>query len=125
MMVEKTASYIVASCLAGNARHSICFVGYCDPDTPGGQLLAAHHGDQFLFADVNVKTRIRAQIERFEFSGHASREELLDYAVKSKPRSVILTHGDPPARAWFAEQLREKLPRSKVLDPVPLQTYQV
>jgi Cft2 family RNA processing exonuclease len=125
MMVEKTASYIVASCLAGNAKHSICFVGYCDPDTPGGQLLAAKNGDQFLFADVNVKTRIRAHIERFEFSGHASRDELLDYALKCNPRSIVLTHGDPPARAWFAEQLKEQLPNAKVLDPVPLQEYQV
>src|SRR4029077_5667135 len=53
MMVEKTASYILASGLAGSAKHSICFVGYCDPDTPGGQLQAAKNGDQFLFADVN------------------------------------------------------------------------
>lgn len=125
MMVEKTASYTLASCLAGNAKHSICFVGYCDPDTPGGQLQSAHHGDQFLFAAVNVKTRIRAQIERFEFSGHASREELLDYAVQCAPRSIVLTHGDPPARAWFADQLAAQLPRAKILDPVPLQTYQV
>ena len=125
MMVANTASYILASCLAGNPKHSICFVGYCDPDTPGGQLLAAHHGDQFLFDAVNVKTRIRAHIERFEFSGHATRDELLNYAVQCNPRSIVLTHGDPPARAWFAGQLKGKLPKAKVLDPVPLQTYQV
>ena len=29
------------------------------------------------------------------------------------------------ARAWFVEQLAEQAPQSKVLDPVPLQTYQV
>ncbi len=78
------------------------------------------------FEAVNVKTRIRAQIERFEFSGHASRDELLNHAaVSCKPRSIVLTHGDPPARAWFAEQLAVQLPNAKVLDPVPLQTYQV
>ena len=125
MLVEKTASYTLASCLAGNAKHSICFVGYCDPDTAGGHLIAAKNGEEFLFDAVNVKTRIRAQIERFEFSGHASRDELLNYAVQCNPRSIVLTHGDPPARAWFAEQLAAKLPNSKVLDPVPLQTYQV
>ncbi len=125
MMVANTASYTLASCLVGNARHSICFVGYCDPDTPGGHLQAAHNGDQFLFDAVNVKTRIRAHVERFEFSGHASRDELLDYALQRNPRSIVLTHGDPPARAWFAAQLAEKLPAAKVLDPVPLQAYQV
>ena len=125
MVAENTASYTLASCLVGNAKHSICFVGYCDPDTPGGQLLAAHNGDQFLFEAVNVKTRIRATIERFEFSGHAAREELLAYAVQCNPRSIVLTHGDPPARAWFAGQLATALPKAKVLDPVPLQAYQV
>jgi Cft2 family RNA processing exonuclease len=125
MVVENTPSYVLASCLAGNAKHSICFVGYCDPDTPGGQLLAANNGDQFLFDAVNVKTRIRAHIDRFEFSGHATRDELVDFAVQCTPRSVVLTHGDPPARAWFMEQLTEKLPKAKILDPVPLQSYQV
>ena len=40
-------------------------------------------------------------------------------------RSIVLTHGDPEARAWFAEQLAVQAPKSKVLDPVPLKTYQV
>ncbi len=125
MVVENTPSYTIASCLAGSAKHSILFVGYCDPDTPGGHLLAANNGDQFLFETVNVKTRIRANIERFEFSGHAARNELLDFAVKTQARSVILTHGDPPARAWFLEQLTARMPKSKIIDPVPLQAYQV
>jgi Cft2 family RNA processing exonuclease len=125
MVAENTPSYTVASCLVGSAKHSILFVGYCDPDTPGGHLLAANNGDEFLFATVNVKTRVRANIERFEFSGHAARNELLDFAVKTQARSVVLTHGDPPARAWFLEQLTAQMPHAKILDPVPLQTYQV
>jgi Cft2 family RNA processing exonuclease len=125
MMVEHTPSYTLASCMAAYPKHSICFVGYCDPDTPGGRLLAANQGEPFLFEEVNVKVKLRCQVERFELSGHADREELLDYAVQCNPRSIVLTHGDPPARAWFMEQLTAKLPKAKVLDPVPLQTYQV
>jgi Cft2 family RNA processing exonuclease len=125
MMVERTPSYVLASGLLGNARNTIGFVGYCDPDTPGGQLLAANAGDQFLFDAVNVKTRVRAHVERFELSGHADREELLEFAVQTGARSIVLTHGDPPARAWFAKSLAEQLPSANVIDPVPLQTYQV
>ncbi len=125
MLVEKTPSYTIASALAGNPKHSICFVGYCDPDTPGGHLQAAKNGESFLFDAVNVKVKLRAHVERFELSGHANREEILDYAVQCHPRSIVLTHGDPPARAWFAEQLAVKLPQAKILDPVPLQSYQV
>jgi Cft2 family RNA processing exonuclease len=125
MLVERTPSYTLASGLAGHARNTIGFVGYCDPDTPGGQLLAAKPGDSFLFAAANVKTKIKAHIERFELSGHADREELLEFSVQATPRTIVLTHGDPPARAWFAAELAKQLPKAKVLDPIPLKPYQV
>ncbi|HEX2855387.1 MAG TPA: MBL fold metallo-hydrolase [Opitutaceae bacterium] len=125
MLVERTPSYTLASGLLGNARNTIGFVGYCDPDTPGGKLLASKSGDSFLFETANVKTKIKAKVDRFELSGHADREELLEFAIQTGARSIVLTHGDPLARAWFAQQLAEKAPQSKVLDPVPLQTYQV
>ncbi len=125
MLVERTPSYTLASGLVGNARNTIGFVGYCDPDTPGGQLLETKPGDSFLFKTANVKTKIKARIERFELSGHADREELLEFSVQANPRSIVLTHGDPPARAWFATELAKQLPKAKILDPVPLQTYQV
>jgi Cft2 family RNA processing exonuclease len=125
MMVEKTPSYTLASGMVGHARNTVGFVGYCDPDTPGGQLLAAKPGDEFLFAAANVKCRIKAHIDRFELSGHADREELLEFAVQTEARCVVLTHGDPPARAWFAQSLAAQMPKARVLDPVPLLPYQV
>jgi len=125
MMVERTPSYTLASGLLNHARNTIGFVGYCDPDTPGGQLLAANPGDDFVFGAVHVKAKVKARIERFELSGHADREELLEFAVQTSARSIVLTHGDPAARAWFAESLAAALPETKVIDPVPLQSYQV
>jgi glyoxylase-like metal-dependent hydrolase (beta-lactamase superfamily II) len=125
MLVERTPSYTLASGLLGNARNTIGFVGYCDPETPGGELLACAPGDTFLFKTANVKTKIKARVERFELSGHADRDELVQFSVQTQARSVILTHGDPAARAWFMEQLTAQMPNSKILDPVPLQTYQV
>jgi len=125
MMVERTPSYTLASALLGHARNTLGFVGYCDPDTPGGQLLATKPGDEFLFETANVNVKIKAHIERFELSGHAEREELVEFAVQTGARSIVLTHGDPPARAWFAQRLAELAPKSNVLDPVPLRTYQV
>lgn len=125
MVVENTPSYVLASGLLGHARNTIGFVGYCDPDTPGGQLLAARPGDDFVFAAAHVKTKVKARIERFELSGHADRDELLQFAVQTGARSIVLTHGDPPARAWFVEQLARRAPPARVIDPVPLQTYQV
>jgi len=125
MLVENTPSYVLASGLLGHARNTIGFVGYCDPDTPGGQLLAAKPGDDFLFKAAHVRTKVKARVERFELSGHADREELLEFALQAKPRSIVLIHGDPSARSWFSQQLSEQLPEARVLDPVPGQTYQV
>ena len=125
MMVERTPSYTLASGLLGHARNTIGFVGYCDPDTPGGKLLGAKPGEQFVFETAHVKCKIKARVERFELSGHADREELLQFAVQTEARSIVVTHGDPPARAWFEEQLAAAMPKTKVINPIPLKTYQV
>jgi Cft2 family RNA processing exonuclease len=125
MLVERTPSYTLASGLLGNANNTIGFVGYCDPDTPGGKLLLMKQGDTFLFETAHVKTKVRARVERFELSGHADREELLQFAIQTSARTIVLTHGDPAARNWFAQQLAQLAPGTKVLDPVPLQEYQV
>jgi Cft2 family RNA processing exonuclease len=125
MMVERTPSYTLASGLIGGARNTIGFVGYCDPDTPGGHLLATRPGEEFVFTTAQVKARVKARIERFELSGHADREELLEFAVQTGARSIVLTHGDPLARAWFASQLAKQMPKTHVFDPVPLQPYLV
>lgn len=125
MLVERTPSYTLASGLVGHARNTIGFVGYCDPETPGGQLLASKPGDDFLFKAANVKAKVKARVERFELSGHADREELAEFAVQTTARVVVLTHGDPQARAWFQQELSAKMANTKIVDPVPLQTYQL
>lgn len=123
MMVENTPSYALASGLVGHARNTIGFVGYCDPDTPGGQLLETKPGDTFLFAKAHVKTKVKARIERFALSGHADREDLLEFALQATPRCIVLTHGDQPARDWFAAEIAREAPKTKVVDPVPGKEY--
>ncbi|MCF3650201.1 MBL fold metallo-hydrolase [Synoicihabitans lomoniglobus] len=125
MLVENTPSYALASGLLGHHRNTIGFVGYCDPDTPGGKLLECKPGDDFIFETVHVRSKVKARIERYELSGHAEREELLEFALQATPRAVVLTHGDPAARKWFEGQFAARGPDIKVLDPVPGQTYQV
>jgi Cft2 family RNA processing exonuclease len=125
MLVENTPSYTLASGLLGHARNTLGFVGYCDPDTPGGKLLATKPGEDFVFEKAQVRAKMKARIERFELSGHADREELLEFALQATPRAVVLTHGDPEARDWFSARFAAVAPDLKVLDPEPLKTYQV
>ncbi len=119
MLVERTPSYDAATSLLGGARNTICFVGYCDPDTPGGKLLKTPAGDSFTFEANNRVVRVQARVERIDLTGHADRDSLLDFAVRSQSRAVVLTHGEEDARKWFANEMSRVMPASKVHDPVP------
>jgi Cft2 family RNA processing exonuclease len=125
MMVEHTPSYNVAASLLPHASNGLCFVGYCDPDTPGGQLLRARDEASYFFNALDYNAPIRASIDRFDLSGHADREELVEYAEASAARAIVLTHGDTDARAWFANELTERMPKSVILDPDPTVEYRV
>lgn len=125
MLVENTPSYRAAAALLDSHRHTIAFTGYCDPDTPGGKLIRLRQGDRFLFKALGRTVSAMARIEKFDLSSHADRDELLDFASERQPRAVVLTHGDPEARAWFADNLRQRDPRCKVVDPEPLRTVTV
>jgi Cft2 family RNA processing exonuclease len=125
MMVENTPSYAFAAGMLAKPTNAIYFAGYCDPDTPGGKLLAAKPGDKFSFNALPHIATIRARVERFDLSAHAEREELLAYALARRPRTVVITHGDPPARAWFAEQFSRAPNAPRVVDPEPGQAIEV
>ena len=123
MLVENTPSYRLAASILHSDRNALLFVGYCDPDTPGGQLLAARNGSTFLFDALDYRTTLRAPIRKYDLSGHADREELLHLSQKLQPKTVFLHHGDPEARQWFQREL-SKTTDATVLDPEPLKTYE-
>lgn len=123
MVVEKTPSYAIAASIFSNPSSSILFVGYCDSDTPGGEILSLNHGDKYLFEALDYEAELKCRIERFDLSAHADRNELLKMAEQFSPRSIVLTHGDPEARAYFLDKLSEM--NIKVLDPTPGQIYEV
>ncbi|MDQ8203174.1 MBL fold metallo-hydrolase [Pelagicoccus sp. SDUM812003] len=125
MLVERTPSYQLAATLLAHGRNSICFVGYCDPDTPGGKLLETKPGQTFVFEAFDYQCQVRAQVERFEMSGHADREEILAFALAAEPKTIMLTHGDPDARDWFSAQLNDAEHSVRVIDPPPLQAVEL
>lgn len=125
MLVEHTPSYVVAGALLSHPHNSVCFVGYCDPDTPGGKLLRAKHDDAFSFDVLDYVGSVRAHVDKFDITGHADREELMEFAKAVEPKTIILTHGDPEAREWFEGTLAERMPDVKVINPEPLEEYGV
>lgn len=123
MMSEHTVSHRFAKRVLASSQHAIFFVGYADSETPGGRILAAGTGGRVaLSSNSPHESEIRCEVRRFDFSGHATREQLRDYAVARSPKNVILVHGDQAARAWFAAELKRLLPNSRVIIPTPGET---
>jgi len=119
MMTEKTAAHDLAARMIGDEKHSIFLVGYTDPDTPGGRLRASRPGETFIFsADAGEVTR-HCELEQFDLTAHANREDLLNFVGQVEPRAVLLGHGEEESRHWFEEQIRARHPRVKIIQPQP------
>lgn len=119
MMTESTPAHDLAVRMSGDEKHAIFFVGYADPDSPGGRLKAARHGETFLFSAKAGEITKSCEVDDFDLSAHANRDELLDFVGEVNPRTVILGHGDAAARGWFAEQIRARWPKIKIHQPEP------
>jgi Cft2 family RNA processing exonuclease len=125
MMSEKTASHDLALRMIGDDRQAIFFVGYTDPDTPGGRLKAAKDGETFLLSPSGGEVTRHCEIQDFDLTAHANRNELLDFVGEVDPRAVLLGHGEEDSRNWFEEQIRERYPKIKVVQPKPGEEVEV
>jgi len=119
MMIPKTLSNIFARRLIENPQHSIFFVGYASPESPAGLLREARTNGEVTLDPDKPAQRVRCNIEQFQFSAHATREALIDYAKRLSPKKIVLVHGDPPAVEWMRMTLSTELPGSEVFVPEP------
>ncbi len=125
MMSEHTPAHDLAVRMAGDPNQTVFFVGYADPDTPGGRFKAARHGETFFFSDQAGKLTRKSEVDDFALSAHANREDLLEFVGAMSPRVVLLGHGDDEARGWFQEQIHRRYPKVKVLQPAPGETVEI
>ena len=119
MMSENTAAHDLAVRMIGDERQSIFFVGYADPSTPAGRLRAAEPGETFTFSPSGGEVTRRCNLQEFDLTAHANREELLEFVGRVSPRTVVLGHGDVDSQDWFEEQIRAEYPKVKVARPEP------
>ena len=119
MMSENTAAHDLAKRMIGDERQSIFFVGYADPDSPAGRLKAAKPGETFVFSPSAGPVTKHCDMQDFDLTAHANREDLLELVGQVSPRAVLLGHGDAAARAWFEQAINERWPKIKVIQPQP------
>jgi Cft2 family RNA processing exonuclease len=117
MMTEHTPAHELALRMAEDEKQGIFFVGYADPDTPAGRLRAAEQGETFHFSQSGGQLTRKCDLQEFDLTAHANRGELLDFVGQVSPHTVILGHGDPESRNWFEQQIRQRHPKMKVLQP--------
>jgi Cft2 family RNA processing exonuclease len=125
MMTEHTVSNRFARGFLGNPRNTLCFVGYCDPATPGGRLRASQPGDVITLDPAEPPVQRRCAIEIFDFSGHATRDHLVEFIHRVRPKKTFLVHGDEPASRWFQDQLARSLPKTEAIIPAPGRIYEL
>ncbi|MDR2737350.1 MAG: MBL fold metallo-hydrolase [Puniceicoccales bacterium] len=119
MLVENTSAYNIASAIIDDHKNAICFVGFCDESTPGGELQRCSNGDSFLFKAQNYTAKVAAKIDKFDMSGHADRDEILNKILRMSPRAIVLVHGEESSRNWFTESIAEISSKIKVFDMNP------
>jgi Cft2 family RNA processing exonuclease len=125
MMTEHTAAHDLALRILHDERHAVFFVGYADPDTPGGRLKASQYGEKFLFSAQAGELQRRCEVLDFDLTAHALREDLVEFVSQVGPRVVVLGHGDAQARQWVADQIAQRLPKARILQPDPGQWIEV
>jgi Cft2 family RNA processing exonuclease len=119
MMSENTAAHDLAARMIGDEKQAIFFVGYADPDTPGGRLKAAKQGETFVFSGSAGEVTRRCEVQDFDLTAHANREDLLNFVSQVSPRTVLLGHGNADARQWFEQKIRARHPKMKIVQPAP------
>jgi Cft2 family RNA processing exonuclease len=120
MLFERTPSFDIAQKLVEDERHGVFFVGFSKEGSPGDRLQRARAaGEPMVFDDGLGPQTIRAEVERFRFSGHADRDDLVAVVGQLKPKTVILVHGETVAKEWLREAIEATHPDVRVVTPEP------
>lgn len=118
MLFERTPSFDLARQIVSDERHGIFFVGYSKEGSPGDRLqIAAAEGEKMTFDPDEGPVTVNARVERFRFSGHSHRRDLIEVVDRIKPRTVVLVHGETAAKTWMKENIEFFHPDVRVIIP--------
>jgi Cft2 family RNA processing exonuclease len=120
MMFEPTLSNVLARRIVENERDAVLIVGHAVEGTPARRLQDASEegpGAPVMLAEGHGPQPLYCTVERFRFSGHSHRRDLLRIVARLVPETVLLVHGEPEAQAWMQEAIEEQHPEIDVQRP--------
>ncbi|KYK26070.1 hypothetical protein AYK26_01330 [Euryarchaeota archaeon SM23-78] len=84
-------------------KHAILLMGYQCKRTNGRHLIE----DDYVYLD-GWRTYVKCDIEKYDFSGHAGKEDLKEMIKRINPKKLVIQHGDPDAveelRSWAEKE---------------------
>ena len=128
MMSPHTLSNRLAAQVLSRPQDALLLVGYSDPDSPAGRIRAAESGSLVRLGEDPDKGQaypLHCRVECFDFSGHAPRQALLDYAAALAPERILLVHGDGEALTRMRDMLSERLPGVEITLPESGKSYRL
>ena len=105
-MLSGGPSAFYAGEMAPVATDAILITGYQDEESPGRALLnlAEEAGPRPLRLGDKV-VDVRCAFETYSLSAHADRMQMVGMIEAMRPRTVVLVHGDMPAKTMLADSL--------------------
>ena len=90
-----------------NPSTTILVVGYCTPETPGGQLRAGKKKIKLFGDEMSVKARVEVMDS---FSAHGDRDEMLEFIKPQAAhcKKLFLVHGDEEAMLAYRGVLQKE-----------------
>lgn len=120
MLFPNTPSNDVAQEMVSNEKNSIALVGFAKPGCPAHTLLETRKkgkGQRVVLDERKESVVVNCEVEKFRFTGHSNRQELLQVVAKLRPKTVILVHGETEARLWLKEAIAHFYPDTQVILP--------
>ena len=124
-MFERTISNKIAQQIVGNPQNAVFLVGFAREDSPADRLLNARAegpGTDVILSGAKGAQPVRCDVDRFRFSGHSNRRELLKLVEKLDPDKIVLVHGEKKAKEWMADNIRFHHPDIEVHVPLEGET---
>ena len=128
MMFERTISNRLAQQLIEDKKNAIFLVGYAKEGSPADRLLLAAelgNGAEVVLDPLRGPQPAKCQVDRFRFSGHSHRRDLLQLVEKLKPKKILLVHGEDTARTWMADNISYFYPDIEIILPQTTEPLEV